>query len=457
MKTRFKNELGIDLTSVLIPKSGIDINKWAVVACDQYTSEPEYWQKVSSFVGNSPSTLNLIFPEVYLERENQDEKQKRIFNINKCMGEYLDNNYFSEIENSMIYIERTTYREEGSSGKTRKGLIFAVDLDNYDFSADSQTLIRATEGTIIDRLPPRIRIREKACLELPHIMLLIDDPECKTIEPLSIHKKRMNNLYSFDLMLNGGHLEGYQLNDESLLEEILESLKKLKSPQTFYKKYNVDSPFCPLLFAVGDGNHSLATAKACWELMKPSLSKDELETHPSRYALIELVNVHDSGLEFEPIHRVLFNVDSTGLLSSFVSFYRNEGLKCGYETVSDKKNIPPDSLDRHIIPFVSSGKNGYIWADKPRFTLDVGTLQYFLDAYLKENNNVEIDYVHGDDVVERLGRQEQNMGFILSPMEKADLFKTVILEGALPRKTFSMGEAREKRFYLECRNISVKR
>lgn len=448
MLRQFKEDLGIDVSSILIPKKDIPLDKWAVIACDQYTSEPEYWEKVDKFVGNEPSTLRLIFPEVYLERENNDQKMQRIDNINKAMCEYLDNGYFEEIKNSFIYIERTI-----KNGRIRKGLLCAVDLEQYDFSKGSNSLIRATEGTILDRLPPRIRIREKACLELPHIMVLIDDPDASVIEPLACQKEKMNKLYSFDLMMGGGHIEGYQVNDTGLLQNIYESLMNLKSQDTFSKKYGIDSSVSPLLFAVGDGNHSLATAKCCWENLKKSLSEDEKLTHPARFALVELVNIHDSALQFEPIHRILFNVDANKLLDEFVKFYCNKGIQCGYEYVDDYKKIPHNSPKKHSVAFVNGGKKGYIWVNRPVFTLDVGTLQFFLDSFLKENPHVDIDYVHGCEVVEKLCSCKENTGFLLSAMDKSDLFKTVIADGALPRKTFSMGEAEEKRYYLECRKI----
>lgn len=455
MNKRFRQELGIDISSVLLPKKGTDMKKWAVVACDQYTSEPEYWKSVEEYVGESPSTLHLIFPETYLERENDSEKQERITLLNKTMRNYLDNGYFTEITDSMIYVERTIYGQKAGSpiSKTRKGLVFAVDLEQYDFSEGSRSLIRATEGTILDRLPPRIRIRENACIEIPHIMLLIDDPDMSVIEPLSNHRDNMEKLYSFDLMMDGGRVEGYRLNDPDLLNKVFQSIADLKSAEAFMKKYNVDESYGTLLFAVGDGNHSLATAKSCWEKLKTKLTREQQKDHPARYALAELVNVHDRALEFEPIHRVLFNVDPVDLLSSFTEYYASKGIKCGFEYVKHIKNVPIHKACRHTIPFVHDDKAGYIWASHPPYTLDTATLQHFLDYYLKKTSDAEIDYVHGADVAEKLGRQEGNMSFFLSPMKKEDLFKTVILEGVLPRKSFSMGEAREKRYYLEARKI----
>jgi uncharacterized protein (DUF1015 family) len=455
MNKRFQQELGINISSILLPKSGTDMKKWAVVACDQYTSEPDYWKNVENYVGKSPSTLHLIFPETYLERENDSEKQERIALLNLAMQNYLDNGLFTEITDSMIYIERTIYSQKAGSlvSKTRKGLVFAVDLEQYDFSKGSRSLIRATEGTILDRLPPRIRIRENACIEIPHIMLLIDDPDQSVIEPLSHHKENMEKLYSFDLMMDGGKVEGYRVNSRDFLLKIFQSLLELKSAETFMKKYNVDESYGTLLFAVGDGNHSLATAKSCWEKLKTKLTREQQKTHPARYALVELVNVHDRALEFEPIHRVLFNTDPCNLLSSFTEFYTSKGIECGYEYVKHLKNVPIRNASKHIIAFAHNDKTGYLWACNPPYTLDTATLQHFLDYYLNNNPGVEIDYVHGTDVTERLGRQKGNIGFFLSPMKKEDLFKTVILEGALPRKSFSMGEAREKRYYLEARKI----
>lgn len=447
MTEKFR-EIGIDISSVLIPAPDIDLEKWSVIACDQYTSEPLYWEKVENFVKDAPSTLHLIFPEAYLERENPEEKQKRIERINNTMCRYIENNYFREIKNSMIYVER-----KNAEGKTRKGLVFAVDLENYDFSPGSQSLIRATEGTIMDRLPPRIKIRENACLELPHIMLLIDDRDYGIIENLSSEKYKMPHLYSFSLMMNSGHLDGYQVNDKTLLNNIFTGLSMLKSKEVFTEKYGVDESLRPLLFAVGDGNHSLATAKSCWDRLKQNLSSGECRTHPARYALIELVNVHDPALEFEPIHRLLFNVDAKDVLSSFVEFHKDKGVKCCFEYVKNTGKVPENSPEKHIIPFAHNGKSGYLWAKKPLFTLDVATLQSFLDFYLKKNQSAELDYVHGEDIVNELSEKDGNMGFFLSPMDKNDLFRTVILDGALPRKTFSMGEADEKRFYMECRKL----
>jgi len=401
--------------NILLPKN-IDMAKWSVVACDQYTSEPEYWDRVKNFVGDSPSTLNLILPETYLNGNTAPLIEK----INAAMNQYLTKNLFEEYKNSYIYAERTL-----SSGKTRKGLIAAIDLERYDFSPNSKSTVRATEGTILERIPPRKRVRINAPLELPHIMLLIDDKDKKIIEGLQAKKIDFKKAYDFELMEKGGHIAGWAIGADQIdLYEPFSALAK-----------NAMERETPLIFALGDGNHSLATAKDCWEDIKKTLSAEEIAVHPARFALAEIVNIHDESLEFEPIHRVLFNVNAGDLLTKLREFY---------PVVSDGGG--------HIVDYVSKEKSGHIVLPTSASNLAVGALQKFLDHYLRESS-AEIDYVHGDDVVRELGAKDGNIGFLLPKMEKSDLFKTVVLDGALPRKTFSMGHAEEKRFYLECKRI----
>ncbi|MCJ7433062.1 MAG: DUF1015 domain-containing protein, partial [Anaerolineales bacterium] len=287
------NDIGIQIPQVYLPKAGTDLSKWAVIACDQFTSEPEYWRDVEKFVGDAPSTLNLTFPEVYLEKPGGDE---RIQNIQASMRKYMDEGILQP-RDGLVYVERTV------AGKTRKGMVLCLDLECYDYNKGSTSLIRATEGTIVDRLPPRIKIRQGAAMELPHILVLIDDPSYTVIEPLSKAKSKFEKVYDFELMLNSGHLTGYAVNAESE-NKVVEALRGLAKPETFAAKYGISKDQPVLLFAMGDGNHSLATAKAIWEKVKPQVGMD----HPSRYALVEIENVHDEGLEFEPIHRVLFGL-----------------------------------------------------------------------------------------------------------------------------------------------------
>jgi hypothetical protein len=443
------NDLGIQISQVYLPKKGTDLTKWAVIACDQFTSQPEYWNEAEKIVGDAPSTLNLTFPEVYLEHPGGEE---RIRNIQATMRKYMEEGILQP-HDGLIYIERTV------SGKTRKGIVLALDLEAYDYNKGSSSLIRATEGTIVDRLPPRIKIREGATVELPHILVLIDDPDRTVIEPLSAAtlaphasagEARLEKLYDFELMLDSGHLAGYGVNEE-LEAKVIDALRGLAEPETFAAKYGIGKDQPVLLFAMGDGNHSLATAKAIWEKIKTEVGMD----HPARYALVEIENVHDEGLEFEPIHRVLFGLKK----DLFTELEKTFGTNLTYKPVANAEEMV-EAVDssqgkKQVIGLVGGGKGfGVLEIANPSSNLPVGTIQSFLDAFLKDGGAEKIDYVHGEDVTVKLGSQPNNAGFYLPGMSKSDLFKTVILDGALPRKTFSMGEAREKRFYMEARKIS---
>ena len=296
--------------NILLPKD-VDMTKWSVVACDQYTSEPEYWKEVENIVEDNPSTLNLILPELYLEEDNVEERIKK---INETMKEYLEKDVFEEYPNTMIYLER-----KQSNGKIREGLIGMVDLEDYSYEKGSQTLIRATEKTVIERIPPRLKVRENAILELPHIMILIDDEKKKIIESLKNKVEEKDIVYDFDLMENGGHIKGYKLSDKTI-DEVEEGLISLMDKDYFEKKYNVKDKGI-LLFAMGDGNHSLATAKANYENLKKTMTEEEYLNNPARYALVEIVNLHSEALEFEPIHRVIFNTDVNKLVEELYKYY----------------------------------------------------------------------------------------------------------------------------------------
>ena len=441
-------DIALQVPNILLPKQETDLTKWAIIACDQYTSEPEYWDKARANAGDAPSTLNIIFPEVYLE---DDDSEERIVAINQAMQGYLDQGVLEEQPEGFILVDRKT-----SEVETRKGLMVALDLDQYDFSEGATTLIRATEGTIVDRLPPRIRVRENAPIELPHIMVLIDDPEQTVIEPL--FEKDLPVAYDVPLMLNGGHVKGWHVNSKDAVEQVRNTLTNLADPEHFAKRYNVqDKPV--VLYAMGDGNHSFATAKAIWEELKKSATdKEAIMNHPARFALVELVNVHDPGLEFEAIYRVVFDVDSENLLTSMGEFCTKQDATVTLHRCADQVELAARQAcetadNRHLIPFVDATGPGLIVVENPAFHLTVATLQAFLDDYLEKNAEARIDYIHGDEPVTRFGSQPGNIGFYLPSISKHDLFKTIILDGALPRKTFSMGEADEKRFYLECRKI----
>ena len=426
MNNKFE-KLGFYPANILLPKDQ-DMNKWAVVACDQFTSEPEYWEAVESKVGDAPSTLRLILPEANLKAPNVDEF---IANINTSMNKYIADGVFKTLNDSLIYIER-----EQSDGKVRHGLIGMVDLDTYDFTPGSGALIRATEATVQERIPPRARVRRNAPIELPHVMLLIDDPEKTVIEPLTAAADKMDVLYDFDLMQNGGHIKGYKLS-ASQIDAVADALTGLCSDEVQMAKYNI-SGAAPLLFAVGDGNHSLATAKACYEEQKKGKTPEEYLQLPARYALVEVVNNHDDALQFEPIHRVLFNVD----VEDFMAAFKKE-----YPDLYEGKG------EGHVIEICWEGKDTFFTVPQPTKQLAVATLQVFMDAYLKAHPDCEVDYIHGDEVTRELGMKQGNMGFLLPAMGKDQLFKTVMADGVLPRKTFSMGHAQDKRYYIEARKI----
>ncbi len=408
---------------LLLPKDGTDMHAWATVACDQYTSEPDYWKRVDEIASGKASTYHLMLPELYLEEADVDE---RIAVINRTMETYLDEGAFKVLPETMMLVRRKT-----KYAPTRTGLVMAFDLEAYDFKKGSGSLIRATEGTVTERIPPRMKIRKNASIEMPHIMILIDDPSRTVIEGVAkaVSERGFSPEYDFDLMEEGGHIEGYAVSDKDLIDHVLRGLSALACPETFCKKYGVPAETPVLLFAVGDGNHSLASAKCHYE---------ENPNPKARYALAELINVHDAGIIFEPIHRVLFGVESNHFLAEMKEYFGT--------------NVTLGEGEGHVIPYIAGDIKGAFTIDKRVHTLAVGALQEFIDVYLSRHPEAKVDYIHGDDTVASLAT-DGNMGFILPAMDKNDLFKTVILKGALPRKTFSMGEACEKRFYLECREI----
>ena len=424
------DKLGFYPADILLPK-GQDMNKWAVVACDQFTSEPEYWQAVEEKVGDAPSTLRLILPEANLKAPNVDEY---IENINNAMKKYLADGVFETLTDSLIYIER-----QQSDGKIRHGLIGMVDLDAYDFTPGSGALIRATEGTVLDRIPPRAKVRRNAPIELPHVMLLIDDPDKTVIEPLTAAAEGMEKVYDFDLMQDGGHIRGFKLSDKQI-DAVANALEGLTTDEAMQKKYNV-SGVAPLLFAVGDGNHSLATAKACYEEQKKGKTPEEYLALPARYALVEVVNNHDDALQFEPIHRVLFNVDCGAVLLALISW--SDGNMAGICFGNSKKQS-----------FTLAGPHiaNVLSFEDPVAPLTVGTIDEFIEYFMARHKEARVDYVHDEPAVRALTKQG-GVGFLLPPFEKSDLFKGIVMGGVLPRKTFSMGHAEEKRYYIECRRI----
>jgi hypothetical protein len=441
--------LGVHIPEIHLPSDGIDLNSWAVVACDQYSSEREYWENVAGFVGAKPSTLNMIFPECYLE---DGDKEERIAKIRSKMAEYLEKGYIESKGKGFVLVERLTPYEK----EPRVGLVMALDLERYVYGSSSKSLIRPTEGTIVERLPPRMAIRRGAPLEVPHIMVLMDDPLRNIIEPLYAKRRYLPKVYDFDLMQNSGHLRAWKIADDANLEAILESLTVLADPEAYKAKYGDENV---LLFAVGDGNHSLATAKAVWEEIKAHFAEDPardriLAHHPARFALVELLNIYDEGLPFHPIHRVLFNVDAR----AFFADLEKAGAKVSLRPDSEKAFSECDASagePGHTIAFTSSKASGIIRFDDPVATIAAGSMQGFIDPWLKSYPATTIDYIHGSGSLAALASREGNLGLYLPPVDKSSFFETVIRNGVLPRKTFSMGEAPEKRFYMEARRISL--
>jgi len=384
---------------ILLPKGGFE--KWACIACDQFTSQRDYWEKAYSLVGGEVSALHLVFPEVYLEDGDADE---RIEAINRNMEKYLREGLFEEYKDAMLLTERTL-----ADGRVRRGLVGAFSLEDYSYEEGTKPLIRPTEGTVLSRIPPRVNIRRDAALELPHIMVLMDDRERSIIE--SIDTSKLRKLYDFELMLGGGHIKGWLL-DKAQQEKIRAGLERL------YGESGEDGD--RLLFAVGDGNHSLATAKAASKL---------IGSEESRYALAELVNIHDEAIDFEPIYRVVFNVDVKNFLAKLHAAF-------------------PEKIGK-AVDYMSLEAEGRIFVHG----LESDVLQQFIDAYIEANPTAQVDYIHGVEATKELAMCPDALGFIFGGIAKDELFDYVRQNGILPRKTFSIGHAEDKRYYLEARKI----
>lgn len=406
---------GIHPADMYLPAPGIDQKKWAVVACDQFTSDAAYWQRLEEEVGSAPSALRIVYPEVYLS-----EGEARIPMIRAAMEQYMaDGVLTKQVENGFVLMERTT--ESGS----RIGLVAAIDLEDYDYTPGTSAPIRATEGTILSRIPPRVKIREGALLESPHVMLLMDDPKDMVLGKLYQNRDQLPVLYDTELMAGGGTLKGWAVTEDAQKEALYAALKQLNEDCNGF------------LFAVGDGNHSLATAKACWDNKKATLSAEEAASDPARFALVEIVNLHSPALSFEPIHRMVFGADGQQMLLDFAAYVRKK----------DMSATPGED-----IVFVWEGNRTGLSIKKAGELLPVAVLQPFLDRFLQENKKCEIDYVHEAEAVEKMSLN-QGAGILLNAIEKSSLFPGIVSGGVLPRKTFSMGHGHEKRYYMECRII----
>lgn len=398
---------------ILLPKKDVDLSKWAVVACDQFTSEKTYWENLANYVGDSYSTLNIVFPEVYLGQEDE----RRIAKINDTMRSYIKDDIFDVFENCFVLVDRVT-----ADGKRRLGLVIAVDLEQYDYTPSSNARIKATEGTVIERIPPRVKIRKNALLELPHVMLLMDDREQRIIENLYENKDKLEKLYDFDLNMNGGHITGYKIDN---VDEVIDKIYGLLDEEYQRKIYQKATS---ILFSVGDGNHSLATAKTHWDNVKQTLSEKERENHPARYALCELVNLNGEGLDFEPIHRVVFGV-----------------------TKSDVEKMQRRFTDGVNVEMVLGDETYYIKASE-NAPKAIDEIQSYLDELVKEGG-VSVDYVHGHQNTLNVAKNENGLAIFMPTIKKEELFSYIIEKGVLPRKSFSMGEANDKRYYLEAKYI----
>ncbi len=403
--------IAITPANVLLP-NGVDMQKWACIACDQFTSEPKYWEELSAFVGDSKSTLNLVLPEIYLD----GTEGERIPKINQNIKSYLAQGVFTEYKNSFILTVRKTDFVE-----RRIGLIGALDLELYDYKKGVKPLVRATEGTIEERIPPRLKIRKNADVEFPHVMVLFDDEKREITEPLFENRNAYKKLYDFTLNMQGGSIEGYLIEDTS---ELMKKFANLLNSERLTAKYGCKDEF---LFAVGDGNHSLATAKTYWNEIKATLTEEEKQNHPARYALVEFVNIYDEGIYFEPIYRLVTGVDK----KAFIKELASSGLK-GFTLFDGEVTSDYGKQD---LPKAISG------------------VDEFIKNYISIHGGV-VDYVHGEENIKAIVKSNSNsVGILFEKLDKADLFKYVSTVGAFPRKTFSMGEGKEKRYYLEGRKI----
>jgi len=413
-----------DRADLLLP-CGCDMTKWSVVACDQFSSQPEYWEALEKETAGVPSTLHLMLPEAYLATKDQFAEAEK---INAEMDRYLSEGVFTELKDSYVYLERTLH-----GGAVRRGLLGVLDLDAYDYAAGSVSPIRATEGTVEDRLPPRVRVRSGASLEMPHIMVFIDDPADRVMGLLSAEKNVLPGLYDFDLCANGGHLRGWQVSG-SAAETLEAAIDALGDPAALRARYGDDAP---VIFAMGDGNHSLATAKKCWEAVKAGLSEEERAVHPARFGLVELVNIHDEAITFEPIHKVMFETDPAAFLAEAEAAFSAMG---------------GDADTAHTVRLLCAGGEKTVTIRGLTIGQVIGRAEEFCQHYMAAHGG-KIDYIHNDDTAIGMGRRPDGAAVLLPKMEKAELFPSIVRSGSFPKKSFSIGHAEDKRYYLECRRI----
>ena len=417
---------------ILLPSAQVPLEQWGCIACDQFTSDRSYWQRAEETAAGAPSTLNLILPEVYLEDGDADA---RVEKIHATMQDYAQN-VLTRAVDGFIYVERTE-----QSGRVRQGLVGRVDLEAYSYRRGEKCTVRPSECTVESRIPPRMKVRTGAALETPHIMMLADDPDCTLIEPIGAKKDALRKVYEGELMLGGGHIAGWAVEDPALLAQIDAALQGLGRQEVFDARYPQARGAAPLTLAVGDGNHSLASAKAYWEELKQTLTPEQQADHPARWCLAEVCNVHSPAIEIEPIHRVLFNVDCGAVLLALIAW-------------SDSHNAGICFGDARQQSFTLAGPHvaNVLSFEHPVAPLTVGTIDAFIEYFMARHIEARVDYVHDEPAVRALCKQG-GVAFLLPPFDKSDLFKGVVMGGVLPRKTFSMGHAEEKRYYIECRKI----
>ena len=429
---------------ILLPSDDVDIVKWSVIACDQYITDKGYWRHATDLVGDSPSTLKLIFPEAYL---GDGDETERIEGIHKRMDQYLSDGTLGREVEGFLLIERTL-----PNGKTRKGLVVALDLECYDLRPKSRALIRSTEGTYVEKLATRMDVRRGASLETPHILVLIDDPGKGIIEQL--FEGDPEKLYDFPLMMDGGNISYYLIDSQKDIDEIASKLESHASARCFKDRYDVDCEDI-FLYAMGDGNHSFAAAQKFWEDIRDDLPHEERKTHPARYALVELVNLHDDGMEIEPIHRLVHDVDPEMLFDGMRSYFEERDAEVEFlplEGDPETAKIEAEE-DVHIFPYRNGEKTGIIKVKNPPYRLESETLEEFLMHYTFSDTVAGVCFIHGAPVVTKLAAEPTSVGFYLAPIDKSTVFSSVIKYGAFPRKSISLGHADDKKFYLECRRI----
>lgn len=417
---------------ILLPAAGTPLDPWACIAVDQFTSQPEYWQRAEALAAGKPSTLHIVLPEAYL---GTPQEAQRIESIRDTMRRYRAEVLTRKVH-GYVYVERTQL-----DGSVRQGLVGAVDLEAYEYTPGSRSAIRPSERTVVERIPPRLKVRRGALLETPHVMMLADDPAETLIEPVGARKSELPLLYDGELMLGGGRLRGWAVQEPEQIAAINAALAALAAPEAFARRWPEAAGQPPMVLAVGDGNHSLATAKACWEELKPTLTEEQRANHPARWCLAEVCNVHSPAIEIEPIHRVVFGVTARELCGAMERWDQANPARPG---AAAQRFRLADRQDAFAVQW-----------QNPAAPLTVGSVEAFLADWLPQHPEARVDYIHGSDAALALASQPGNpaAAILLPDFDKSDLFRGVVLGGVLPRKTFSMGHAEEKRYYNECRAI----